>query len=405
MASGREETWLERAGAVLETEPVARARRFLTRRMKWMLGISLTVLALLFIWLKVVPYVVMNFLIPKDAFLQAQTISTVHPQRSNWQTEIPAVGTLHAVEGADLASELAGIVTRIAFQPGDDVKQGQLLIQLRDDSDRAQLAALKANAEQAAQTYARDAALMKTQAISPLTYDTALANMRSTRAQADSQAATVDKKAIRAPFAGRVGIRLVDVGQYVNAGQALVTLQQLDPIYVDFTVPQQQLEELAPGGSVTLTSDAVPGRTFTGRIIALDPKVDPVTRNARVRAEIRNPDKKLLPGMFASVVAGVGTARQLLTVPQTAITYNPYGDTVFVVTRKKGDDGKDHLVAEQRFVVLGDTRGDQIAVLNGVTAMDQVVSAGQIKLKNGTRVKINNSVRLPNDVAPTPVQE
>ena len=405
MASGREETWLARTGAALEAEPLMRARRYLTRRMKWMLGISLTVLALLLIWLKVVPYVFMHFLMPKDAFTTVQTIATVHPEKSRWQTEVRAVGTLHAVEGADLAPELAGIVTRITFQAGDDVQKGQLLIQLRDDSDRAQLAALRANAEMMRQTYQRNAALAKSNAISPQAFDQATANMKNAVAQADAQAAIVDKKAIRAPFAGRAGIRMVDVGQYVNAGQALVTLQQLDPIYVDFTVPQQQVAALKPGDNVTLTTDAVAGRTFTGHILALDPKVDPVTRNVRVRAEIQNAEKKLLPGMFANVVANVGAGRELLTLPQTAITYNPYGDTVFIVTHQKGDDGKDHLVAEQRFVVLGDTRGDQVAVLNGVTAKDQVVSAGQMKLKNGSRVAINNSIRLPNNPAPTPVQE
>ena len=405
MASGRGETWLARAGASLETGPLLRARHYMTPRMKWMLGISAGVLLLLVIWLKVVPYVFMTFLIPKDAFIQVQTVSTATPQRTLWQTQVRAVGTLHAVEGADLASELAGIVDRIAFQPGQDVEKGGLLVQLRDDSDRAQLAALRANAEMAAQTYTRNAALMKSNAISPQAFDLATANMKSTRAQADTQAEIVAKKAIRAPFAGRVGIRLVDVGQYVNAGQAVVTLQQLDPIYVDFSVPQQQLAILNPGDKVMLTTDAVPGRTYEGQILALDPKVDPITRNLRVRAQVRNSDKKLVPGMFATILTEVGRPRALLTLPQTAITYNPYGDTVFVVMHKKSEKGEDQLTVEQRFITLGDTRGDQVAVLGGVTARDAVVSTGQIKLKNGARVNINNAIRLPNNPAPTPVQQ
>lgn len=400
MASGREETWLARAGASVETSNVG---KYMTRRMWWMLIISAIVLTLLFLWLVVFPSVMMKLFMPKG--LPTQTISAVHPVQSMWQTRVRSVGTLHAVEGADMASEVVGIVTRVTFKPGEDVKQGQLLIQLRDDSDRAQLNALRANADVAAQTFARNAALLQTNAISKQQYDTALANMKSSRAQSDSQAALVEKKAIRAPFAGRVGIRMVDVGQYVNAGTALVTLQQLDPIYVDFTAPQQQAGALKPGDQITLTSDAIPGRRFDGHVVALDPKVDTITRNVRVRAEVRNPDKSLLPGMFGTVITNVGGAKSLLMLPQTAITFNPYGDTVYVVNKGKDDKGKDILVASQRFVVLGETRGDQVAVIEGLSTSDLVVSAGQMKLKSGTPVIVNNSVRLPNDAAPTPVQQ
>ncbi len=402
MASGREETWRSRASATLETAGV---RKYMTRRMFWMLLISGIVLLLLFAYLVVLPYLFLNVFMSKSDFIQAQTVSAMHPRKMLWQTQVRSVGTLHAVNGADLSSEVVGIVTRITFKAGEDVKQGQLLIQLRDDSDRAQLAALRANAEQAAQTFARNAALIRTNAISQQQYDTALANMKASRAQADAQAAIVEKKAIRAPFAGRVGIRMVDIGQYVNAGTPLVTLQQLDPINVDFTVPQQQAAVLKPGDPIALTTDAIPGRRFNGHIVALDPKIDPVTRNLRVRAEVGNADKMLIPGMFATVVTSVGGARSLMTVPQTAITYNPYGDVVYVITHAKNDKGKDQLVANQRFVVLGETRGDQVAVLEGLSSNDLVVSTGQLKLKNGAVVNINNSIRLPDDAAPTPVQQ
>lgn len=398
----RGETWRTRAGAAVASSGLG---KYMTRRMKWLIGISAIVLTLLYLWLVVVPWFFMNVLMTKDDFIQAQTVSTAHPKAMMWQTQIRAVGTLHAVHGADLSTEVAGIVTRIAFQPGDDVKQGQLLIQLRDDSDRATLAALRATAEQNAQTYARNSALAKTNAISKQQYDLALANMRASRAQAEAQSATVEKKAIRAPFSGRVGIRMVDVGQYVNAGTAMVTLQQLDPIQVDFTAPQQQALVLKAGDPVTLTSDAVPGKTFKGRIIALDPKVDPTTRNVRVQAEVANPDKLLLPGMFATVVTSVGTPRSQLTLPQTSVTYNPYGDTVYVITKSKNSKGKEILVANQRFVTLGETRGDQVAVVGGISDKDLVVTSGQLKLKNGLPVLINNSVKLPNNPAPTPVQQ
>ncbi len=402
MASGREGTWGARPAAGAERTGIS---KYMTRRMWWVIIISAIVLLLLFAYLVVLPYVYLNVIMTKSDFIQPQTVATAHPRITMWQPQIRAVGTLHAVHGADLSTEVAGIVTRLPFHPGDDVKQGQLLVQLRDDSDRATLAALRANAQQAAQTYARNAALLKTNAISKQAYDTALASMLSTRAQAEAQAALVDKKSIRAPFAGRVGIRMVDVGQYVNAGTAMVTLQQLDPIQIDFSRPQQDALVLKPGDPITLTSDAAPGRSFAGHIIALDPKIDPVTRNVRVQAEIANPQKTLLPGMFGTVMITVGHPRALLTLPQTAITFNPYGDTVFVVTHAKNDKGKDELVVNQRFVVLGDTRGDQVSVLQGISEKDLVVTAGQLKLKNGTPVLINNSVKLPDNPAPTPTQQ
>ena len=276
--------------------------------------------------------------------------------------------------GRNLSSEITGLVTKIGFSAGQDVRKGALLIQLRDDSDRAQLAALQASAELARLTYTRDAALIKSNAISQTEYDTALANMKNTRAQADAQAAIVEKKAIRAPYDGRVGIRQVDVGQYVNAGQVLVTLQQLDPIYVDFQVQEQQLSQLSVGDKVGLTTDAVAGKTFSGEIVAFDPKVDPDTRNVHVRAMISNPDKKLLPGMFATAITNIGRPNERVTLPLTALTFNPYGDTVFVVSKNgKDDDGKDKLIAQQRFVTIGETRGDQVAILSGITPKDTVM--------------------------------
>ena len=355
-----------------------------------MLAIVGAVLVLVFGYIIAAP-IVKFLLMPKSAFIQVQTVSTVRAQRTFWQMQLRSVGTLHAVEGADLASEIAGLVTQIGFRAGEDVRAGTLLVQLRDDSEQA-------SAEEALQTYKRYAALIKTQAISQLNYESALANMKSTRA-------AVEKKAIRAPYDGRVGIRQVDVGQYVNAGQIVVTLQQLDPIFVDFQVPQQQLSLLKTGDKVTLTTDAVAGQNSYGEIVAFDPKVDPDTRNVHVRASIQNPDKKLLPGMFATAITNVGQARPLITLPQTAVVYNPYGDTVFIVAKATDTKGGEQLVAQQRFVTVGETRGDQIAILSGLSTKDVVVSSGQIKLKNGTAVSINNSVTLPNNPAPAPVDQ
>lgn len=379
--------------------------RYMTRRMWWMLISAAIVFLLLFAYLVILPWLFMNVFMSKSDFIQAQAVSAVHPAQSAWKNQTSAVGTLHAVEGADMAAEVAGIVTAIGFKPGDDVKKGQILIQLRDDSDRGTLAALRATAEQYRLTYQRNAALAKQNAISKQSYDDALANWKSAAAQAEAQAAVVEKKTIRAPFSGRVGIRQVDVGQYVSAGTALVTLQQLDPIFADFTIPQQQAAILKPGDNVTVTSDALPGKSFKGKILALDPKVDSTTRNIRVRAEIANPDKALLPGMFANIVINISGSRSYITLPQTAITYNPYGDVVYVVTPSKNEKGEDIQVVNQRFVTVGDTRGDQVAVVSGVSEKDLVVTAGQLKLKNGAVVLVNNSVRLPNEPAPKPVQQ
>ena len=214
----------------------------------------------------------------------------------------------------------------------------------------------------------------------------------------------VEKKAIRAPFDGRVGIRRVDVGQYVGAGTTVVTLQRLDPIYVDFQIAQQQVPNVKVGDRVQVTSDTFPGRAFSGTVKATDPVVETATRTVRVRAEIANPGKLLLPGMFANVAIDIGSPQRPLTLPQTAITYNTYGNVVFVTQMAKVD-GKDQLIAQQRFVTTGETRGDKVIVLGGVTEADDVVSAGANKLKNGSLIAVNNKVTLPNDANPHPKEQ
>jgi membrane fusion protein (multidrug efflux system) len=295
------------------------------------------------------------------------------------------------------------VVADIPFKSDDDVKAGDLLVQLADADDVAQLNALKASAELARLTYERNRELVKKGNVSQSALDSATASYRSATAQVTQQQALVDKKRIVAPFDGRVGIRLVDVGQYLSAGTKVTTLQALDPIYIDFTVPQQSIRLIAVGQNVGVTTDAFPGVTFGGKITAIDAKVDPETRNVAVRAELANHDRKLLPGMFASINILIGEPQQVLTLPQTAITYNPYGETVFLVKKGEPDaSGKPTLIAAQKFVTVGETRGDQVTILSGVGPGDTVVSSGQLKIKNGTPLAINNSVQLPNDPAPTP---
>ena len=376
--------------------------RFLTKRMIIMLAITLGLLVLVFGYLIGMRMFVANYMANMK---QVTTVATTHAHPTVWQSQLKAVGTLHSIDGADLSSELAGTVTRVNFQPGQDVKKGTLLVQLRDDSDRATLAANRASADQALRTYKRYSELIKTNAISQTQYDSALASMLSTKANVEAQAATVDKKAIRAPYDGRVGIRMVDVGQFVAAGTAVVTLQRLDPIYVDFSIAQQQVPSVRPGDKFLLTNDTFPGKTFSGKIVALDPKVDTATRTVRVRAEIANPEKLLLPGMFASVIIDTGAPQKPLTLPQTAITYNTYGNIVYVVQKAKDKKGNDTFTVQQRFVTTGETRGDQVVVLDGITSRDEIVSAGANKLKNGAEVTVNNLVKLPNNPNARPTEE
>jgi membrane fusion protein (multidrug efflux system) len=332
------------------------------------------------------------------------TVSAIKAEFQPWQPQLSAVGSVRAVHGVDVTSEIAGLVRTLHFKSGDRARAGQLLVQLNADADIAQLHALQAAAELARTTFERDRAQYEIQAVSKAQLDTDAADLKSKEAQAAQQVAIVARKAIRAPFAGRLGISLVNPGQYLNPGEKIVTLQELDPVYVDFSLPQQQLARIKLGQKVLATTDTYPGQTFEGKITAIDPKVDPQTRNVQIEATQRNPGGQLLPGMFATVKVDSGAAERLLTLPQTAVTYNPYGETLYlVVPGGSGPDGKTILVAKQTFVTVGPTRGDQVAILKGVNEGDLVVTAGQLKLKNGSQVIIDNSVQPSNDAAPTPV--
>ena len=331
-----------------------------------------------------------------------QTVSTAKAQIAAWQDEFQAVGTLRAVRGSDLAPEVPGVITAILFQSGQEVAEGTPLVQLNNEADVAKLQSLSAAVELAEANYERDQKQLAIQAVSQAVVDADAATLKSAKAQVAEQKALVAKKLIRAPFAGRLGIRAVDVGQYVNAGTKLVTLQALDPVYVDFFAPQKSLSRVALKQKVALKTDAFPGQEFTGEISSIDPKIDPATRNVQVRATVRNPKRSLLPGMFATISIASGGPERFLTLPQTAVSYNPYGDTVFVVEEHKAQDGKASLVVQQKFVTTGVTRGDQVAILSGIKEGDTVVTAGQIKLRSGFPVTVNNSIEPTNESAPKP---
>ncbi|MGC1358751.1 MAG: efflux RND transporter periplasmic adaptor subunit [Xanthobacteraceae bacterium] len=332
-----------------------------------------------------------------------QTVSVTRAAQGEWQTRLEAIGSLRAVKGADLSLELSGVVESISFNSGDDVAEGAQLLKLRTADDVARLESLQAIASLNEITNERDQKQFKMQAVSQATLDTDAANLKNARAQVVQQQAMIDKKILRAPFAGHLGIRAVDLGQYLGPGTVIVTLQALDPIYVDFFVPQQAIDQLRLEEAVTVHVDAFKGETFTGKISAINPKVDTGSRNVQVRATMQNADHKLLPGMYATVEIATGSPQNYVTLPQTAITYNPYGDTVYVVDKGTGADGKPQLTARQTFITIGPTRGDQVAVLKGVEDGDTVVTAGQIKLHNGSVVLIDNSVTPTADAAPVPI--
>jgi membrane fusion protein (multidrug efflux system) len=335
-----------------------------------------------------------------------QTVSTVVAKAEPWQKALKAVGSLRAARGADLSTQVAGTVSAIHFESGAEVQAGTLLVELAAEDDVAKLNALKATAALARITYERDRRQLRAQAVSQQVVDTDEQNLKADEAQVAQQQAIVDYKVIRAPFAGKLGIRQIDVGQYLSPGTAIVTLQALDPIYVDFTLPQQALSELKIGQKVSVTVDTYPGDVFTGKILAINSKVDTATRNVQIRATLGNPDHRLLPGMFATVAVDVGAPQDFVTLPQTAVTYNPYGSTVYLVEDKgKNAQGQPDLTAKQVFVTTGATRGDQVEIVKGVEAGQTVVSAGQLKLRNGSPLHIDNTVQPTDNPNPQPVDE
>ncbi len=335
-----------------------------------------------------------------------QTVSTATAAVQDWQPRLEAVGSLRAMNGADLSSQVSGIVSAIHFESGADVKEGDLLLELASADDLAKLQSLKAAAALAKITYDRDVQQLKAQAVSQQIVDTDAQNMKGAEAQVNQQQATLDYKFIRAPFDGHLGIRQVDLGQYLSAGSTIVTLQALDPIFVDFFLPQQALDQIKPGQKMTAQIDTYPGQSFAGTISAINPKIDPNSRNVQIRALIKNPDHRLLPGMYATVDIDSGAPQQYVTLPATAIAFNPYGDTVYLVDDQgKNDKGQPKLVAKQTFVTTGARRGDQVAVLTGVKAGDTIITAGQNKLRNGSPLAINNSVMPTADASPVPVDQ
>ncbi len=324
-----------------------------------------------------------------------QTVSTQPVAMQDWTQTLEAVGSFRAVNGTDVSTEIPGIVDALSFESGAEVQKGDVLIHLRDADDVARLQALEASEKLAVLTLARDDKQRPAHAVSQAVLDTDRATLDSATASVAAQKAMLEKKTIRAPFTGRLGVRQVDIGQYVTAGAPLVTLQQLDPLYVDFTIPEQDLAHLSQGQKVTARTDVFPAENLDGVIAALTPRVEESTRTVQIRATFANPAHTLLPGMFARVTVALGGPQQRMTLPGTALTYNPYGTTLFKVEPK---DGKPF--AKQVFVTTGPTRGDQVTILSGVQAGDEIVTSGQMKLHTGTPLMIDNTLAPKNDADP-----
>lgn len=334
------------------------------------------------------------------------TVTATKAELKDWQPQLKAVGSLRAVRGVDVTCEIAGLVRSIDFQPGQNVSAGQLLVQLNADSDIAQLHSLEAAAVLAKIVYERDRKQYAVQAISQAVLDADEADLKIKQAQVEQQKALVEKKTIRAPFDGRLGISTVNLGQYLNPGDKIVTLQSLDALYNDFNLPQQELARIKKGQVVVAASDTYPGRTFRGRVTTINPKVEADTRNIQVESVINNPRRELLPGMYVGVEIDTGGTQKYLTLPQTAVSFNPYGEMVFIVEKGATDaSGRETLIVKQTLITIGPTRGDQVAILSGIKEGDTVVTSGHFKLKPGSAVIINNKVQPKNDPAPKPVDE
>jgi len=339
--------------------------------------------------------------------LPPATVSTMVVEEDGWQPTLSSVGNVRAFRGVDLSAEAGGAVLNVFVKSGMDVNKGDLLIQLNDASDIAQLNSFKAMADLAKVINDRDKQQLAIQAISKNVFDTSAADAKSKAAQVEQQAALVAKKSIKAPFSGRVGIISINPGQYVNAGDKMLTLQTLDPIFVDFTLPQTTAGMIQVGQEIEMKTDAFKDAAFKGKITAVSPKVELNTRNMQIEAVVNNPDKKVLPGMFANVTINLGGRVKYLTLPQTAITYNPYGSTVFIArkTDRLDKQGKPLIEAEQVFVTTGLTRGDQVAIVKGLEPGVMVVTSGQLKLKNGTPLIINNQVEPGFNPNPKPQEQ
>ncbi|MFL6195537.1 MAG: efflux RND transporter periplasmic adaptor subunit [Thermoanaerobaculia bacterium] len=331
-----------------------------------------------------------------------ESVTTTVAKQDEWPASISAIGTVNAVQGVIVSADLPGIVEKIAFESGRSVRAGQMLVKLDTRQEEAQLAAAQSQLNLARLNLDRMRGLKESGVIPLADYDRAAAEALQSDARADEIRATIARKTIRAPFSGILGIRQVNLGQYLNGGAPIVPLQALHPAYVNFSVPQQEVGRLRVGTAVRVKAQANANVQSTGRLTAIDSIVDEATRNVQVQATFDNSDNRLRPGMYVEVQVQQGASQVVVALPASAVSYAPYGDSVFIVEQMKGPDGKPYRGARQQFVKLGGSRGDQVAVLSGLKAGEEVVTSGVFKLRNGAAVNVNNKIQPANSPTPNP---
>lgn len=329
-------------------------------------------------------------------------VTTVVAKQETWPSTLSVIGTAAAIQGVTVSADLPGTIDKIHFESGQWVHEGDILVELDIRQERAQLASLEAQRDLASTNYNRAQELVKAGVISRSDYDSASAQQKATEAQVGDIRAAIARKTIHAPFSGVLGIRQVSLGQYLAAGQAIVSLQSLSPIYVNFGVPQQDTPKVIPGHVLRVTNSDLPGMAFTGRITALDSVISEQTRNIQVQAIVTNKDNKLRPGMYVQVELPLGQPRRVVPLPASAINYAPYGDSVYIVTDMKDAKGNSYRGVRQQVVKIEGSRGDQVAIVSGVNPGDEVVSSGVFRLRNGAPIQVNNTVKPGNSPSPKP---
>jgi membrane fusion protein (multidrug efflux system) len=324
-------------------------------------------------------------------------VTTVVAKRETWPTTLEVIGTAAAIQGVTVGADLPGTVDKIHFQSGQSVKEGDILVELDIRQEKAQLANIEAQRDLARIQYGRSEELVKAGVISKSEYDNAASQQKATEAQVGEIKASIARKTIHAPFSGILGIRQISLGQYLAAGQAIVSLQALNPIYVNFGVPQQDTPKMSIGHALQVTTTDLPGVVFNGKITALDSVVNEQTRNIQVQATFQNQAGRLRPGMYVQVELPLGKPRDVIPLPASAINYAPYGDSVFVVAEMKDQKGNTYRGVKQQVVKIEGSRGDQVAITSGINAGDEVVSSGVFRLRNAAPVLVNNSVKPGNN--------
>ena len=377
-----------------------RGSKPLAKRMVVMLGLMLLFIAAIFAWkewqIKVGTAMAAKFAPPPAA------VTTAMAKTERWQPVLSAVGSLKAVNGVTVSTDLAGIISQISFQSGASVKKGDRLVKLDGSQEEAALHTAEARRDLAKLSLDRQKNLRTSGAVSQSDYDSAESEFRQASGVVDAASALIARKTIVAPFDGLLGIRQVDLGQYLDVGAPIVPLQSTDPIYVNFSLPQENLEQIAVGKKLRVRAAGVAGDQFEGEITAIDSRFDESTRNIMIQGTIRNGENRLRPGMFVNVDV-FQPEQDVVSIPASSISYAPYGDSVFIVKDKQGPHGKPGKEAQQQFVKTGPTRGDQVSIISGVKAGEEVVSSGVFKLRSGIPVQVNNSVQPDNEANPTPL--